>query len=878
MVLPASGSRLKWLATTSRFAAAGASEELELSAEELPFETPRLQSILGWKVELAARTAVAALISAIYAILPEVEQAAWNHATVFAPVLAIACTTGPSLGATVHHAWEMWIGTIVGCFSSMVVNETLRPIQDDTTRQLLMLVAFVFSVLFLCSRPWTLGQKRVSVGVMLCGTVHMSVHNHGEAWWYPWTVGTPCTVGLACAVISMLIPWPRLAVRELQRHIAFHAMTQRRAFAEIYRVVTHKKSTSVVSTEQLLHTLKENIVRMRDLLHAAHQELVMQGSAFRRLSDIVSIFDAQLTILQSLQISLRYDQGVATATHVKFHTYTDAALRTLLASLAELVDESVAADQEMRAVNWEFVGNVRTARAELDRSIFLARQEVMYAHGSGYDESDHAKEHNLEHCRRIASYFNLDRLSERTLAFFEANFANMRRRDTHESGEKPTLAPSLKLWFSCPNQVVMRQALKKAVSLAILSVLALIPEYRELCPEYMWSFIAASFIFSDYEGTSITTGLGRVFGTLLGGMFGLITMEWIDYLPIEHGRWEQSAFIVVCVAWTFFCSLHRTSEITGYMATVSAFSVYIMVVGMLESMGVKTAHQVVLGRMRAQFVGASIYVLVEVLLWPKSARRTVNEQQVKIIGAIRGSLREALRPYVLQSDLSDGTSSSGYSDDAYSSGDDGSPLLPLDPTSIKEGRAALAAAKGGLRAAGTEPSLTHRKFPVAVTERLLHTEEISLRLTETLLAVARSLPLADMDGDVPELVRSYAAAADASLSAALDEIELLLNEEAGETSRAAACSVDFATLASTAEVRMLEPSAHLLSLREEDRRLRAGLDRHFLRFRRSTANANQASFVVNTTFFGCLRFTEQMAKLAERLRVVVASETSLLHL
>ena len=48
------------------------------------------------------------------------------------------------------------------------------------------------TVFFLCSRPWALVQKRVSVGVMLCGTINMSVSQHAKPWWFPWTIGVPC--------------------------------------------------------------------------------------------------------------------------------------------------------------------------------------------------------------------------------------------------------------------------------------------------------------------------------------------------------------------------------------------------------------------------------------------------------------------------------------------------------------------------------------------------------------------------------------------------------------------------------------------------------------------------------------------------------------
>lgn len=76
----------------------------------------------------------------------------------------------------------------------MLVNEALRLVEPDDLRESLMLAAFLATVFFLCSRPWALVQKRVSVGVMLCGTINMSVSKHAKPWWYPWTIGVPCAL------------------------------------------------------------------------------------------------------------------------------------------------------------------------------------------------------------------------------------------------------------------------------------------------------------------------------------------------------------------------------------------------------------------------------------------------------------------------------------------------------------------------------------------------------------------------------------------------------------------------------------------------------------------------------------------------------------
>ena len=57
----------------------------------------------------------------------------------------------------------------------------------------------------------------------------MSVSGHEKEWWFPWTTGTPCTVGLLASVLAMLLPVPHFAYRELRRRLAHQAATQRQA-------------------------------------------------------------------------------------------------------------------------------------------------------------------------------------------------------------------------------------------------------------------------------------------------------------------------------------------------------------------------------------------------------------------------------------------------------------------------------------------------------------------------------------------------------------------------------------------------------------------------------------------------------------------------
>eukprot|EP00435_Cladocopium_sp_Y103_P073228 s132_g42.t2 len=177
--------------------------------------------------------------------------------------------------ATLHHAWEMWQATVIGCLSSMIVNEVLRPVQPNALREALMCAAFLATVFFLCSRPWALVQKRVSVGVMLCGTINMSVSQHAKPWWFPWTIGVPCTVGVLCAVIAMLLP-PWLASKELHQRLAFQALSQRQILVEQFTAFFAKSKTHHAAAAHLLETFRDNQLKMKSLLQLDAKVVVKQ--------------------------------------------------------------------------------------------------------------------------------------------------------------------------------------------------------------------------------------------------------------------------------------------------------------------------------------------------------------------------------------------------------------------------------------------------------------------------------------------------------------------------------------------------------------------------------------------------------------------------
>jgi len=435
-------------------------------------------------------------------------------------------------------------------------------------------------------------------------------------------------------------------------------------------------------------------------------------------------------------------------------------------------------------------------------------------------------------------------------------------------------------YFSCPSPQLLRDSFKKTLAIGLLSALAWVPPMRSHFPEYMWAFIAASFVMSDYEGSSVSTGLGRVFGTLLGGVFGLECLKLLDWFD-KHQSVELAIHVTCITLWTTACCIHKKSKRHGYLATVAAFSASIMIVGVLESSS-KEHQELVLQRIEMQSLGAAVYVLVEMFVWPKSARSAVTDKQSAILKTIAQSLAEAAQPYLANGTRNDTDMSAArraITELTASTGSKGSSKGKRDlPPAVHQGVALVTEASKSVKDIWGEPSLWRKEFPAGSYEALLHSETRALRIAAAMHAAVRSASIVQVDPDVGPLVVDYVSAAIRSLHATEADLRALAGAEGSQRRLYLPAAerllvwcgdtVGRPTASSTA--------AHLLELRQADRHLREGMAKHLVRFVQYAPNANATSYSVNTTFFCCLRFTNVMLELASRLRAIATSETAVL--
>ncbi|CAK0869998.1 unnamed protein product [Prorocentrum cordatum] len=830
----------------------------------LRFKVHQLQSELGRKVNWALRTGVAVVLACLYATNRDIQTAKWQSATVFSCVLGIGAVSGPSLGSTLHHAWDIWAGSALGGLASVVVNELARYIRPRWVQITTEIVLFLSLTFWVTSRKMGIGFKRCAVGVFICGTINMSVSGYAHTFYFPWTVVVPCTVGPLVAVLSMILPCPCLAVTELRHRLAFQALIERAVLCEQYEALSNSTVSAVTTADQLGETIRDDFARMKELLSPARLELIFFPAAHARLERIVSICQLRLQNIRAMQSTLRNGPTRISETHRRFHNLTAKHWRCALKSLAALNDEVVAAEQQRRPISPELVVDARNAQANLMRACEEARRQVMHKVGSQFPGPEPGEDFGTEHCRRLAQHYFFDKMIGATCQHCEEDVA---AHEAYPRAAARSLRHCLEQLVAMPDLPEMKQAFKKTFTMAILLAFPYTPRLREHNPQYIWSLLGAAFVFSDYVGSAVVTGMHRMVGTLMGGVFALICFDVIGY--------SEVACTLVLFVWVVFWSMGRGSPTYGYLCVVTAFSAAIMFIGSLESQNDDRfeGSDIMLWRMKQISTGTMVYVIVEVLLWPNSARRTLSLQQDQIVEAIRDGLSEAVEPYTRQP-----SSDSACSTDSADS--DASQVKPTigsgHSAAVKEGVALVASSNASLGPADNEPMLTRRPFPRASYERALRTESRLLRIISSLHGAVRSVPLDQLSSESPEalaLISDYIAAAEETLSASLvrvtskraklrpfaaipfsyDPTELIVEGQMGSMpSMWASAAVG---------------AAAMLSIRAHGSVLRAGIARYLERVT-DIPEPTSTGFGVFTIFFCLLRCSSLIEELGERLRPI----------
>eukprot|EP00929_Paragymnodinium_shiwhaense_P121731 TRINITY_DN940_c0_g1_i1.p1 TRINITY_DN940_c0_g1~~TRINITY_DN940_c0_g1_i1.p1 ORF type:complete len:982 (+),score=204.53 TRINITY_DN940_c0_g1_i1:108-3053(+) len=835
-----------------------------------------LQSVWRRKVEWALRTGTAILLSGIYSVLPSVQHAEWQHATVFAPVLAIAGVAGPSVGDTLHHCWHFITGAILGSLMGCLINEFTRYLQGEVWRHWVSFLLLNLGNFFLLTRPGApLGQRRVSTCVLVIAVYAFDGSDYTLDWYWPITVSTPILVACTCSVIAVLIPYPCTALADWHRRAEFQALATRAVIAEQYDSAANCSVASTTAAAQLMEVLVQNLTRMQTLKSALEIELLFNGPRMRNILTVNKLLQGQLNELRSIQSTLNSIQD--SESHRAFRAVTNEPWQRFLKAVAAATDEAVSSEGHVSA---EMISAVDAASHELNQSCERARREILYKRGSSVRSLsviNGGESLPLEHCQRMAMHFFASRLG-RTFACLQdaqqqprtgccswvvktvALAAMSAFADSDEGGDEKAAKKkgSCCEWFGLPTGDAARGAVKKSLTLAIISILAFIPDLREHFPQYVWAAIAACFIFSDFVGSSVATGLHRISGTLFGGVFGLIAIDILQsYRP---------GYVVALVIWTLGCALFRSSPTHGYLATVAAFSAPIMMIGALEVDRQDQGEWIVLHRTKMQAIGAAVYVVVENLVWPSSARTTLSTSQGEILETLRVALSDALVPYA--ADCAEVCCRES--------------IAAKTSETISAGLGVINKCKSLLQPATEEPLYWRNAFPRYHYEQVLAQETRAFRAVAALHAAARAADVAEVPEDARRLIASYAQAADSCLKSAFAEI----------SAPAAARALGLAQSASLRSAASIV--APLLELSRQSQKFQLGMTQYLFRltdddddeaghgtYAQHTPrkiHSQKVSFSVQTVFFCCLEFNKIVLQLSDQLRAVSSVENSALHI
>ena len=148
---------------------------------------------------------------------------------------------------------------------------------------------------------------------------------------------------------------------------------------------------------------------------------------------------------------------------------------------------------------------------------------------------------------------------------------------------------------------------RQPVKVALAVVLASIGILLNMGFATTWGVIAVCQALSSHPGSSFKSGYDRIQGTVLGGMYGIVVLDWLELD-------SQVAILLSLTVWVFFCSFNRMSSLYGEVAVVAAITAPVIMIGPIAG------EQGAMIRIQQTILGTVIYVVIDNLCWPVRAK------------------------------------------------------------------------------------------------------------------------------------------------------------------------------------------------------------------------------------------------------------------
>ena len=212
--------------------------------------------------------------------------------------------------------------------------------------------------------------------------------------------------------------------------------------------------------------------------------------------------------------------------------------------------------------------------------------------------------------------------------------------------------------------------------------------------------LTVSFVMGGHVGTSFSTSLQRVLGTVAGSV-----VPYLMLVSIEDSKYTVVAMMGVWVALSTWVRFESKGQ--AYAGFVSAFTTPTIIIGgLLKVRTVNEMRLFALARTEQTFVGIAACILFELFILPQRETVAVKRGTVHILGDIAKTFDSVINPFI------DTPCKDCRVQKAASA-----------TTSIKAIQAKVARKKAALAACSMEPQLWRAAFPLGEFSELIDAEE-----------------------------------------------------------------------------------------------------------------------------------------------------------
>ena len=484
-------------------------------------------------------------------------------------------------------------------------------------------------------------------------------------WWQPLGCTATYFIGLAVAILVSLVPKLNLAISTIHEQLSrlekdfTMLLRQCKHYEENASSATPTESRgALASIEMLQHRIDRTIHTLNNNLAASQTELYVtcRPTAATDLGEWVE----EARLLSSLVRSLC--TALANRVLGEEHPFFSASLREakgvindqVSASRDRLVDAMLSSIAVCHA--WADPSTHRVVlpdvHEELQAAIEDSRHNFQFAlqRAAGVFKQNHSKESSshqnpetplLAHLtRRISAFHALLELAQSLLHYL--NQHNWEAEEIKQSKLKSQVLSSSNLLGSLRSCVEakwlwhkpdsFRLAFKTAVGMFLASLFVSIPHlYNLAAPFGIWPGLTIASVNLGDTGSSFRKAGDRLFGTLLAAAYALLVT---DLFP-----GTQDYIKVPAIGIFTFILIYLKSEDHAYAYTYAATSIGSMLYGSVfkevEIIGY------IPKRIELIFTGIAIFSFVELLLFPRSSRRLVEQLSLKCFSQVRAFAEQA---------------------------------------------------------------------------------------------------------------------------------------------------------------------------------------------------------------------------------------------